>query len=582
MNWGYALTFSLLLSLAAFNPVAQAVEDSAQDLPGAARSLSAESELEQLRRRPQAAAILWHQWRPASEAIARGEFARLGPSREAALRLTLKEAVATALGNNPGIAAQRLSPLIGRENVRQALSAFDPVASLEVSKARRESPNPSALAGTLANVNTNFDANFRLGKLTRSGAQLALDFTNNRLRSNAIFESLVPRLTSELTLSLTQPLLRDFGYDFSYLLVRINRVSSKAQHYAYEAALNAFVKRIVEAYWNLVFARENLKVQEESLRLAREIVKQNRARVDVGLLPPVAVKEAETEAALREEQVIEAANALDLAEKTLRQVTHLEEPGALRPRAIEPAEDPSIEPVTVDPQEALATALERRPEMLASALELKAAELTVRLRENQLLPRLDLVGSAGLNGLAGDAKIVEFGGQQFSTRFDGDYLDTLDRLGSTDFYSFSAGVRVEVPLGNAAAKSDYTKSKIELSRSELQRRQLVSDISLEVDKAAGDVTSALKRVAASRLARELAEENLRNQQKRFEVGMATTTDILDFQEDLTKARAAEVKAAIDYNVSLADLERAKGTLLERYSIVLEEPGEEYVPWWARL
>ncbi len=532
------------------------------------------------RRVPSFPSVLYHQWLPARQEPSLNEPARPHQAEGSPMKLTLKEAVLAGIEHNPGIAAERLSPLFEREEVRKALSAFDPVAALKLVKARRESPNASALAGTNTNVTTDVDADLHLSKLLRSGGQLAIDFTNNRFRSNAIFENLVPRLTSELSFSLTQPLLRDFGLDFTYLVVRISQVRSKAQYYSYEAALNSFVKQVIDAYWNLVFAAENLGVQEESLRLAKEIVKQNQARVTVGLLPPVAVKEAETEAALREEQVIEAANALDLAEKTLRQVLHVPEEGALRPRLIEPVDSPSTGAVVVESEEALSTAMERRPELLASALELKAKRLAVRLKENQLLPRVDLVGSAGLNGLGGDAKIVEFGGEKFSTSFDGDYLDTLDRLASTKFYSFSAGVRIEIPVGNAAAKSEYTQSRIDLSRSELRRRELIANISLEVDKAAGDVSSALKRLATTRLARELAEENLRNQQKRFEVGMATTTDILNFQEDLTRARASELQAAIDYNVSLADFKRAQGTLLEAYSIVLETPGEEFTPWWA--
>ena len=135
---------------------------------------------------------------------------------------------------------------------------------------------------------------------------------------------------------------------------------------------------------------------------------------------------------------------------------------------------------------------------------------------------------------------------------------------------------------NAAAKAEYTKAKIDVSQSELTRRQLFSDISLEVSTAANDVIANIKRIQASRVARELAEENLRNQQKRLEVGIATTKDVLDFQDDLTQARGVELQAATDYNISLAELARSQGTLLDEYSVVVEVPGERFTPWWARF
>jgi outer membrane protein len=103
-----------------------------------------------------------------------------------------------------------------------------------------------------------------------------------------------------------------------------------------------------------------------------------------------------------------------------------------------------------------------------------------------------------------------------------------------------------------------------------------------VRKAIGDVRSNSKRITATRLARELAQENLEQQHKRYEVGLATTKDILDFQERLTAARAAEIRALIDYNVSLAALRQAEGTLLSQFNVVLDTLPPSPTPVWARF
>ncbi len=557
-------------------PAAASDDQGGHEVIDNAASERREREFERTPALPQ---VFLHQWRyreppvpiPDSRSAERGE-----------ARLTLAEAVHAALQHNPGVAARRLTPLSEREKVRRAEAVFDPVLSLNAEKQHREAPNSNALTGVRENITTDVNANLRLQKQLRTGAQFTIDFTNNRFVSNAEFQSLVPQYRPELLFSLNQPLLRNFGANFAYLLVDITNLTSEAAAYAYRAELADFVKRVIEAYWAVVFARQNLQVQEQSLELARQTLRENRERVRIGLLAPVAVKEAESQAALREEQVIVASNALDNARRALRQVVYLRRGDTFVPESVEPVEDPRTAPVTVEAESALAVALERRPEIVAQNLELRSRNLTVRVRENQLLPRVDFVGNIGLNGLAGDPEPVEFQGQTIITPFGGSYGRALDRMVDTDYYQYKAGVEIEIPIGNAAAKSEYAQAKIDVSQSELNRRQLLSDITLEVGKAVNDVVANMKRIQSARVARELAEENLRNQQKRLEVGIATTKDVLDFQNDLTTARGVEVQAATDYNVSLAELARAQGTLLDAYSVVIEVPGKRFVPWWARF
>lgn len=525
--------------------------------------------------------VFMHQWLyqapPITTPDASGEDGEIA-------RVTVQEAVHQALLHNPGVAAQRLTPLRVRQDVNTAEAIFDPILTGEVNKDRTKEPNSSALAGVLISTQENFNANMGLRKTLRSGGDFRIDFTNNRYVANAAFQGLVPQYQPNLLFSLNQPLLRSFGLNFAYLLVNVTKLQSEAAAWQYRADLSNFVKRVIAAYWIVVYARQNLVVQQESLELARQTLRENNERVRVGLLAPVAVKEAESQAASREQQVIVANNQLDNALRTLRQIVYLQKGDAFIPRPIEPIEQPRTAPVHVDAQAAMNLALERRPEVHAQTLDLKSKQVTARVRENQLLPRVDFVGNVGLNGLSGDAVPVvdPSTGKTVQTPYDGSYWEGLDRLTSKKFYSYMAGVEVEIPIGNAAAKSEYAKAKIDVSQSELSRRQLFSDISLEVSTAVNDVVANIKRIEASRIARELAEENLRNQQKRLEVGIATTKDVLDFQDDLTQARGVELQAATDYNISLAELARAQGTLLDEYSVVIEVPGERFTPWWARF
>ncbi len=536
--------------------------------------------LDDLERTPLLPQIFVHQWRYQEPPV------RMPDSRSAdqeVAQMTLTEAVQAALEHNPGIAAQRLTPLRAVEDVNAAEASFDPDFIVDVNKDRKEAPNSSSLSGVRTNVTENVNWNVTLKKLLRTGANFQLDFTNNRLISNAKFQALVPQYKPELVFSLNQPLLRNFGANFAYLLVTVTGINSEEAKYTYRAQLANFVKSVAEAYWNVVNAREVLVVRRKSLALAQQTSHENEERVRVGLLAPVAVTEARSQEATREADVLVAENAVEIAEQTLRQTVYLNRGDTFVPRRIDPVEPLRTEPTQVDLARVLEVALERRPEIIAQNLDVRAKNLTARVRENQLLPRLDAITSFGLNGLSGNQVPVTLSdGTVTTSPFGGSYGKALDRLSTTNYYSYGAGVEIEVPIGNAAAKAQYSQAQIDVASSELNRRQLLSNVTLEVQKAVSDVTTNVKRLRATHLATELAEQNLRDQTRRLEVGMATTKDILDFQDQLTTARGNEVQAETDYNVSLAELARSEGTLLDQYSVVVEVPGERFVPWWAHF
>jgi outer membrane protein TolC len=541
-------------------------------------------------------------------------------------QVTLKETIAIALENNPGVAAQRLEPLRQNEGVLQAQAQYDPTLAGEMFYNRSTTPNASLLAGTKTIEVDDRSINAHLLKLFRSGTQVTLDSFNERIDNSARFNTLRPEYQPQLNFSLVQPLLRDFGWDFSYLVVRVAERTADVARYQYEAQLADFVQQVIVAYWAVVGARENVEVQRESKALADRTVEENEARVRVGLLAPVSVLEAQADAKSREEQVLIAENQYILAVQGLGQIAFFRPDGSFVPRTLEPIDEVTLEPETSEVEQArgatlsnlgpatalversLAVALEERPEVHASALSVESSQLTERIASNALLPRVDLVGSYGLNGLSGIARpatvtstVVRntpIPGTPCSPTLNGQYLcqvsvtgiapfagarsDAYDRLVSNDFRSYSVGVQIQVPLSNALARSQYTQSQIAVDQAELNHRQLLSQVTLEVRQSVSDVITGRQRIDTSRVARELAEENLHNQEKRHEVGIATTKDLLDFQTRLTSARAAEVQAKVDYAVAVARWRRAQGRLLSYYQIVLDQSDRHSPPWFARF
>ena len=498
--------------------------------------------------------------------------------------LSLREAVTTALENNPGIAVERLGPAYASAEIGKAYGAFDPTFTLFGKFQRDIVPTGTALAGARVVRTRHEDYGATIQKLLRTGATLSADFKSNELDQNSAFQGLRPQYKPELTFSVTQPLLRNFGPGLTVLLVRSAEASSGAAYYDYRAKLAGLIRQVVEAYWGVVNAKGTLEAEEDGLRLARNLEKENGARVRAGVLPPIAVKEAAAESASREERVIVASNALSVAIERLRLLLQRNPEGDFLPRPIEPTDSPDVRPVETDEAAILEHAIVSRPELLRARYAIQNQKIVGRLRRNNLLPSVDLQASYGLNGLSGrGVPQTDFRtGETRITPFTGDYDRALDRMTSGDFESYSAGVTLSFPIGNTTAESEYVQSQIDLRRSELSYRQLLSDVTLEVRRTIGDVQANSKRITATRLARELATENLEQQKKRYDVGLATTKDILDFQEKLTAVRAAETRALIDYNVSLAALRQAEGNLLEQFDVVVENLPPSPATIWSRF
>lgn len=506
--------------------------------------------------------------------------------RSAPARLTLREAVLTAVKNNPGVIAASLSPLAEESGILGAQAQFDPLFSVDAGWGRAVEPQGTALAGasTLTQINSNWDAS--LSKLLRSGGQLQLAWRNRRFNTDSVFFDLAPQFKPELEATLNQPLLRGFGLYFTSLRIHLAERATEAAVERYKAAVADFILRLVGDYWAVVGLEERLGVLQGSLELAEKTVRDNRTRVQVGVLPPVAVLESEAEAARRKEDVIKATNDLEQARRSLRQEVYLPSDAGYFPQAVLPVDRPTSEKIEVAVEEAIRIALERRPEVRAARLDIESGQLNVALNENQLLPKVDVFGSIGLNSLAGTETnrnpFLPSDGSAPDTPFQGGYGDALNSLVDGRFYSYAVGAKIEIPIANAAARSAAERARVEHQQAYDRFRQVVSDVSLEVGQAAGDVATDLERIETTRIARELSEENLRNQTKRYEVGMVTTTDLLKFQNDLAAARVAEIQALIAYNISRTKLERAEGTLLSRFDVEVAARRPTRTPWWAKF
>ncbi len=494
----------------------------------------------------------------------------LASEEGAEFNLLLDKAIEIALTNNLSIAVERINPKIEEKNVTLENAAFDKTLFADFSLDK--SVTPSASAFSSPDVNSSENRNFSVGirQALKTGANYELSLETVRNTTNSEFSGLNPQHNSSLELGFTQPLLKNFGTDLNTRKIRIATNDRNISKNAFKKIVIESIANVKNTYWDLVFKREDLNVKKQSLDLARDLEKRVRIQVDVGVLAPIEILQAQAEVAAREESVIIAENEIKDLEDELKTELNFPADADEWDQALIPASSPVFTDETFELGELMKTALESRSEIKQLKLDMDSKKIDVAYKKNQLYPTVDLVASFGLNGISGDAaEVTSFSGTASTSRFGGGLGRSLDRSLSGEYYSYDVGLMFEYPLCNRSAKSSLSASKLEVEKSLLQIKKQEQKITLEVKEAVRQIRTNIKRVKVTRVSKKLSKEKLKAEEKKFDVGLSTSFQILEFQKDLVEEQSKEIKAIIDYNKSIVDLHQAAGITLEKNEIVLE-------------
>ena len=319
--------------------------------------------------------------------------------------LTLKEAIYIAMQNNPALKAAQLDPVASMETVREANGTFDPnlTAQGDIQKSVVPVTSPFQTGGGDAYVQKFYDWNFGLNKVSAvTNGTWGVTFNNDRSLSNSLFSGVNPAYAPTLALSVSQPLLQNFGWEFATINVRIAESGQKQAQWTYGQALQDFVQKIGGDYWNVVLSEENLEVARAALRFNLDLVRQNAISVKVGTLAPIDLQEAQSAAATSEANVYTAEANLKNSRTQLRQDVMLNPYGTFLPEEIQPLTRPNPqERVVVDEERALELAVQYVPSLGSMREAIRDALLQVKFSENQVLPQLNIGAQFGLTSTAG-------------------------------------------------------------------------------------------------------------------------------------------------------------------------------------
>ena len=485
------------------------------------------------------------------------------------LALSLRDVVMRTLASNVAIEVEGFNSKVKAENVIDGESEFDATFEINLSEEEETRQQSNAFSSPVKSRNKNHNWDLSLTQKLVTGADYELSFTNDRNKTNSVTAGLNPSYFSEMVFSLTQPLLKNFGIDLNKRNIYIANNEVNISDYVFEDKVIDIISDVENVYWDLVFSIEDLAVKKKSLERARNFERQVKAQVAVGTMAEIETLQAQSEVASRDESLLVAQDLIQDNEDILKNILNIDYGSEEGLKAIHPSDRPEIVIDEINLNEAIKGTLLNRPDYLGKKKELENKNILVKFRENQLYPTVDLFGTMGLNGLSGDAITVNTGTFQGKSKYGGDYGTALSDSLTGKFYNWEVGINLSYPLGNRSAKAQLAASRLEKAQLILSIKDLEKSIIVEVREAIRQLKTDLKRINATRIARKLAEEKLKAEEKKFEVGLSTSFNVLEFQEDLAEEQSNEIKALIDYKKSKIRLRQVMATTLKENDIKLK-------------
>jgi outer membrane protein len=469
-------------------------------------------------------------------------------AQEGSVNLTLKQAIKMAVEKNLDVKAELYNPASAEADIRSSKGIYDPVVNFNTNyEESTTQPASIFLAGTTLQRTKILSVDPGISQLIPYGGTLGLVFNNTWNRNNSSPERgfLNDYWQSEISLNFTQPLLKNFGKDATELNISVAKYNKEGSLEQFKSKLIATVAQVRTQYSQLYSLRENLEVKKTSLALAEKILNDTQAQVKAGVLPAMEILNAQFGVATMQKNLIDAERAVKDQVDSLRLLLQLPEGSD-----IVPVDTPFLGPYQVDESSLIRKALTDRPDLKQLQVTLKTNELQSRVARNQTLPDLNLSANTSLTGL------------------DLTYSKDLDRMVSAKYPVWSVGLQFSYPLGNRAAENAYIKSKLMVGQTRTQVKSLEDTIANDVRNAIRALQSSYKQLDVTNRGSAYAEEVLQAYIKKQKVGLATSKDVLDVENNLVTAQGNRIQAVADYNNAITALWQATGELLDREGITV--------------
>ena len=518
------------------------------------------------------------------------------------LPLSLNEAITMALENNKDIEVSRQNVRIAEFDLRAANGFYDPKFTGQTYYERATVPNVSVFSN-VDTITTNSivgNAGFQ-GYIKKFGTIFNATANNNRASSSNPLSVLSPQYNSSLVFSVTQPLFRGRTFDQPRRTIEIAKRNLSLTDTQFRQRSIEIITNVQRSYWDLMYSLRNLQVQRDSVKDAKDQLAHNQRLVEEGQLAPIDITAAETQVANFEQNVYMALEEVNRAENTLKNLIAENRTAPIWNASVIPTNSVDLDAPNTTLPEALALALENRPEIEINNVQKDINEIDRRFYKEQAKPQIDLIASYTTSGIAGTANpnaisifsnnstaatlnqliprvnandptlppidlIPVLPPQTVSNNLTGSNFSSLTDVFANRYPTFRAGVQFNLPLRNEVAKAQLGKALVQSEQIETQREQIAQNIQVDVRNALQSVRTAEARLRTAAISRENTQKQYQSEQRKLDAGQSNIYMVLDRQTALTAARSAELRAQTELNKAIAELQRATGNSLKANNV----------------
>jgi outer membrane protein len=493
------------------------------------------------------------------------------------LTLSLKSYLELVMANNTDIAIQMLSVEMPKNAIMRAFATWDPVAQASFTDQKSTTPSTLATQGASTLVSLYQPANFSYSQTLPTGMQYTVSFGASKSTTNSAFATLNPALSSDISITVTQPLIRNRGDYINRLNLMIARVRLKSAEYSLRANLLQSLNTAENAYWDVVQARENLRVQESARKLADESLKLSQKQLELGAISPLDIYNPQQQLATAELGVSQARYALELVEDTLRRQMGVDLDPVARKLPIEVTEgvDVPLDAISYDAEQEVNKALAGRPELKAAAVNLDIDDMGIAQAKNEILPNLSLVGQYTTQGVGGifyqRNNVFDNNGNSSTivTAIPGGFADSLSQMFGFGFPVYSLGATLTLPIKSHGAVADMADAVVSKKRDALTLRTTQQQVRLDVVTALTNLEMSKESVRLASVARDFAQKNLDAENQKYQLGTDPVLFVLQAQNVLVQAESSIVTNQVGLRRSILNLLTRTGELLDQRGILIQ-------------
>ncbi len=500
------------------------------------------------------------------------------------LDMTLKDAIRLALTNNLEIAIEDYNEDLNRQRIIGTRGFYDPKLTFSFGWQETQRPSTNILdagSGVPVTEGSGLTFNTQLQQQVPGGGAFTLNFNNDRSSTNSTFQTFNPGVNSQMDFRFSQPILKGFRQTSTERQLKILNLDQKIADSVFEERVSTIVQQVENQYWELVYAIENHETRRQAMELAIVQHRNNQKRVEIGVMAPIEITKSRAAVANSEQDMITSEVGIIEAQNNLKRLLAPDPKASIWNLSVIPTDLPQMKDLSLTLDQAIEKALQARPELAQARYRMEQNEVDRAYYKNQGKPAVNLTARMWNVGSAGDVYkdiYVDTDGDGIpETRtkeldvnhpLSGRWGNSLGQVFGFDYINYQFGVTIEMPFRNRVAEAERAQVVINERQLMSRMKNTQQTVMVDVRNAYESIFTRRKGWETSKVARQLSEEQLAGENKRFEAGLSTNFEVLEYQRQLADAKVRELRALIDYQGALTSLQKAMYTIIDESDIVV--------------